>query len=431
MMARVAALNLTEIPTCATPCFLDAFPETSCDPLDTPCLCLDAKYNQLVESCVRESCTVKEALVTKRITWLECDFPLSDKSRTTLLMQVLLFTLESLAFLTRLVSKVMKLSPWWWDDTTIAIAYVSKIGFLIASFFEQENGNGQDLWMLTPTQITAFLRLFFAFEILYAFSIGAVKASLLFFFIRVFPEGNCSKLLWITQAFNLAVTVVFIAVTCFQCIPLSFFWDGWDGEHNGTCINIAAMAWSHGGIQIALDIWMLMLPAWQILRMSIPWRKKLWVLFVFGVGIFLTIASIIRQKSIVGFTQTENVTVGFFDVALWSCIELTTGIVVACIPAAHQLRKKFIPHIFSSCNGSRNPTPASFGASPKRTPWPTPIHIHTIKSAGYEELHERHNGIHLARYTNAEPPDGTVRPESGLKRLSSNIAECPLPGTAL
>ncbi|KAH8890042.1 hypothetical protein GQ53DRAFT_842284 [Thozetella sp. PMI_491] len=339
------AMNLTGIPTCGISCLAASLPESPCTATDDTCLCLDDHYNDVVTSCVKSNCTVVQSLTVKRITWSNCGFPLSDQSAMTERMQALLFTLESVAFLLRLLSKAMRLSNWWWDDTTITLAYFSKVGFLIASFFEEQNGNGRDIWTLTPTQITEFLKIFFVFEVLYTFAIGCVKSSILFFFLRIFPEGRCHTWLWLTQAFNITLTAAFISVDLLQCRPLSFFWESWDGEHKGSCINIAAMAWAHGGFEIALDIWMLALPAWQIVKLNISKEKKIWVLFIFGMGIFLTASSIVRLKSLVAFTQTDNVTVGFFGVALWSCIELTTGIVVASVPAIHQLRKRFLPNI--------------------------------------------------------------------------------------
>ncbi|KAG8161106.1 hypothetical protein KVR01_009370 [Diaporthe batatas] len=126
---------------------------------------------------------------------------------------------------------------------------------------------------------------------------------------------------------------------------MSYFWDMWDGEHVGRCINIYAMAWAHAIINIALDVWMLALPASQVWGLKMPLRRKLGVMVMFGLGIFITTVSCIRLRSLIGFAQAypQNPTMDFFGVALWSALELTTGVTVACLPATRQVVVKYVP----------------------------------------------------------------------------------------
>lgn len=71
----------------------------------------------------------------------------------------------------------------------------------------------------------------------------------------------------------------------FQCQPISYFWESWDGEHSGHCFNINALAWAHSALNIALDFWMLYLPATQIWSLQMKLKKKLGVILMFGIGI--------------------------------------------------------------------------------------------------------------------------------------------------
>lgn len=134
-------------------------------------------------------------------------------------------------------------------------------------------------------QITGFLKIFFIFEALYFFTLATIKASILFFYLRIFPDQTFRIVLWCTQIFNLLSATTFIIIICVQCRPVSYFWTGWDGEHEGSCWDINAIAWAHGGINTALDVWMLVLPATQIYGLNIQLKKKIWVLAMFGVGI--------------------------------------------------------------------------------------------------------------------------------------------------
>ncbi len=112
-----------------------------------------------------------------------------------------------------------------------------------------------------------------------------VKISIIFFYLRIFPGNIFRIVLWCTQLFNFLLGTAFITAAFLQCTPLSFFWAGWDGEHQGQCFNMNAMAWSHAAINIALDVWSLALPATQIYDMNIPVQKKTQVLLLFGFGV--------------------------------------------------------------------------------------------------------------------------------------------------
>jgi len=120
---------------------------------------------------------------------------------------------------------------------------------------------------------------------LYIFILAVIKTSILFFYLRIFPDRIFRRFLWGTQVFNMLLGAAFLVAGLFQCTPMSYFWDGWDGEHLGYCFNFNAMGWAHAAVNIALDVWMLALPATQIYDMNIPGHKKVQILLMFGFGV--------------------------------------------------------------------------------------------------------------------------------------------------
>ncbi|CCF32768.1 CFEM domain-containing protein [Colletotrichum higginsianum] len=149
-------------------------------------------------------------------------------------------------------------------------------------------GIGRDVWALSYDEITRFMQVFFAFEVIYTLSISALKASILFFYIRVFSmvSSTFTMVLWATQAFNLAFCIAFTVANLNQCRPFSNAWEAWDGKHPGYCINVYAMFISHAAINIALDVWMLVLPVTQILWLNLRKRQKAEIVAMFGLGVF-------------------------------------------------------------------------------------------------------------------------------------------------
>lgn len=158
-------------------------------------------------------------------------------------------------------------------------------GWLAGSILEERNGLGRDIWTLEPWRISEFLKVFLVFEVLYTLTLGLVKTSILFLYLRLFLDPKFRRVVWATQAFNLLLVGSFIIADFLQCEPISYFWQSWDGEHSGRCFNINALAWAHSALNIALDFWMLYLPATQVWSLQMKMRKKIGVILMFGIGI--------------------------------------------------------------------------------------------------------------------------------------------------
>lgn len=146
------------------------------------------------------------------------------------------------------------------------------------------NGLGKDVWTLSYDNITAFGRFFYVMEVMYFVEITMVKMSLLYFYLRIFPDAKTRYVLWATMAFNGIYGLAFVFAAIFSCTPISYFWVKWDGEHEGRCININVLGWSHAAISIALDLWMLAIPLSQLRGLHLHWKKKVGVGIMFFVG---------------------------------------------------------------------------------------------------------------------------------------------------
>lgn len=146
------------------------------------------------------------------------------------------------------------------------------------------NGIGKDIWTLTPKQITNFVHVFYAIEILYFAEVALLKLSLLFFYLRIFPGTMVRRLLWGTVILDVCFGALFVLIAIFQCRPISYYWTSWDGEHQGSCLNINGLGWSNAVISIVLDSWMLALPISQLVSLQLHWKKKVGVALMFVVG---------------------------------------------------------------------------------------------------------------------------------------------------
>jgi hypothetical protein len=224
--------------------------------------------------------------VTKNVTETICQAPVRDKHQQSYVLTVTFGVISAAAVLLRLTHRitVTRGMPSM-DDWFILITLLSGIpSTIVNALLVIPSGLGRDIWTLTPTQITDFGMYFYVMAVLYFLQVTLLKMSLLFFYLKIFPEKGVRRLLWSTVGFNTGFGIFFVVLTIFQCQPISFYWTKWDGLHSGKCLSISGIAWANAAVSIALDIWMLAIPLSQLRKLHLHWKKKIGVALMFIVG---------------------------------------------------------------------------------------------------------------------------------------------------
>jgi hypothetical protein len=136
------------------------------------------------------------------------------------------------------------------------------------------------MW-LTPTQS------FFINMLFYTITRFLIRASIILFYVRVFPPSPTNKLAPIlkwTMGFNGVYNFSFLMAVIFHCTPIHESWTAWDGTGTGHCGNTNVLTWVAATTGIAFDVWLLILPFPQLLALNLHWRQKLMGGIMFGVG---------------------------------------------------------------------------------------------------------------------------------------------------
>lgn len=356
---------IVQLPTCAKLCMADAAVQFSCAPTDLECICPHTELKKEITKCVLETCTVKESLFAKNSTAVACGEEVRDKR---LYLDVVAIVLGSLAgiFVTIRISSKIFLSGGniGWDDwfilATILIGVADTV--LIVEGLTS-NGLGRDIWTLTGEEITQFGLNMYVIQVMYAARVSMLKMSLLFFYLRIFPNPIIRRLLWGTVAFNTLYGVVFCSVAAGLCQPVSFFWERWDGEHlGGKCLDANIIGWANAVVSIAVDVWMLALPLSQLRDLKLHWKKKVGVAIMFIVGTFVTVMSILRLQSLMSFATSDNPTWDNWDVVKWSTVEINVGVICACLPPLRVLLIRAFPQLSGSAKGYHSQMNQTYGA---------------------------------------------------------------------
>lgn len=292
----------------------------------------------------------------KNISSSNCGSPVRDRGHSYVVLSNVMVTIAGVFVAVRFGFKILvaRLDISYDDWTVLATLFASIPSAIITVYGTVKNGLGKDIWTLRPEEITDMLRYFYAMASLYFTQVTLLKLSLTFFYIRVFPSTGVQRLLWGTVVFVTLWGIMFVLIAIFQCRPINYFWTKWDGQHQGSCLNINAITESHAGISIVLDFWILGIPLWQLWGLKLHWKKKVGVALMFCVGTFVTIVSILRLRALVSFAASSNASWEFFDVSVWSSIEICVGIMCACLPTIRLLLVKLFPVLSGSSARSRN-----------------------------------------------------------------------------
>lgn len=219
------------------------------------------------------------------VTTSLCGKPIRDESPQYMAVSNAFTALSCLFVAQRVGYKFYAKLEFGLDDYfTIAALAVSIPSTVLNSGALPKSGVGRDIWTLTFDKITDFGQYFYIFMLIYFVQIALIKIALIFFYMRIFTTTGARRLLWGTFVVVVLYGLIFVLVSAFQCLPISYSWQMWDGEHQGKCMNLSGIIWSHAGIGIALDGWMLAIPLMQIRSLHLDWKKKIGVALMFCVG---------------------------------------------------------------------------------------------------------------------------------------------------
>ncbi|RHZ61788.1 putative integral membrane protein [Aspergillus thermomutatus] len=355
------------LPSCALKCMVSTVSHSDCTITNQTCMCTDPLFTSTLETCVRANCTIRESLTTKNVTTSACGQPIRDRTRVVSIAGVAGGVLAVIAFALRMIARLPCCGgQFGMDDLAMILTMSLVIPLSALSVVLADSGLGKDIWTVSPDHITHILYVYFYDECLYLSIIPLTKISILLFYLRVFPARSFRIMTYAVIGLNTCYLIVFVLISVFQCKPIKGAWLHWDGEGHYSCNNINAQGWAAAAINMALDLIVMALPLRELYRLNLSLRKKLFVMSMFSLGLFVTLVSIIRLNSLIHFASTDNLTWDYVEIGYWSTIEVHVGVICACLPAIRALMRRLCPSMFgdttpaaSKQSGSRSGRAAS------------------------------------------------------------------------
>ena len=221
-------------------------------------------------------------VVTHNSSLANCGAPTRDKSKELLYVVVPLLSIALLLFMMRLAHIVTSKLGFALDDwIMLATEIMSTIHFALSVKCKM----GKDIWTLTYNEITQTFVEFYVGSHFYFVTTTMVKLSIIAFYLRIFPNILTRRVLWGTFGFTLLGGLVVTIMYIFQCTPVNHFWMRWNGIHEGKCIGASEyLGFAHAAINIAVEVWMIALPLWELRYLKLHRKKKILVAIIFSLG---------------------------------------------------------------------------------------------------------------------------------------------------
>lgn len=209
----------------------------------------------------------------------------------------------------------------------------------------------------------------------YNLSMSCTKFSILLQYLRIFPQHRFRQACYAMIAVVAAYTCWTFFSAVFACWPISYFWTQLEDPAGGRCLNRFAVWFANAGLNIATDIVTGMLPLRVLRSLELPRRQRVALMVVFGLGglyVFprsqshvssslsmLTahstcVVSILRLQSLYIISKAKDVTWANPLAAIWSSVEINTGIICSCLPTLRSCVARLFPRLLGTFRSPSN-----------------------------------------------------------------------------
>ncbi|KAF1969129.1 hypothetical protein BU23DRAFT_653869 [Bimuria novae-zelandiae CBS 107.79] len=244
---------------------------------------------------------------------------------------------------------------WGADDWATLITLPFYTVAMIATIGMSFSGVGAVDATATPEQMTNSLRWFYVFQEPWCFTLVTIKASIGFALIRI-----TNRTLWIELVIYGSMLLCLLTMggtgmyLFFACDPIQ---KNWYTDVRGSCQPReiqTALSFAVAAVSIFTDWTFASLPVFLLWNVQMDPRVKFSVMIMLGLGVFASIAPIVRLKFLFGLNDQARFLEKLSPILAWASAEMNVGLIVANLPACRPLLDSFVTRIYSSRGLSRN-----------------------------------------------------------------------------
>ncbi|KAM0496036.1 hypothetical protein ACHAP9_006968 [Verticillium nonalfalfae] len=317
------------------------------------------------------------------------------------------FVLTPIFFTVRIWSRLKLRSGFGWDDWTILVSFTCCMTVSVLMMASVHYGFGQHIFNIEKSNRIMAMKLFYVAQIFYKLTINLTKSSILLLYLRLFSlhrpfRITCIALLTVILLYCIATT----ASSIFQCTPIP---RAWNRSIPGTCISLTYNWYANAIFSISTDVAIILLPQRVIWKSQLPTSHKRALMGVFGLGVFVTVTSILRMTTLNFSTRSPDPT----SSTLWTMIEIHVAIICACLPMC----RLPLAYLFPSILGTTAKTSPSNATSASEQPQGAPdVPLEPMPTRGGDLEKGADNPAAFVRATRGDSEEYILRPLTGQGR---------------
>ncbi|KAG8168529.1 hypothetical protein KVR01_001278 [Diaporthe batatas] len=176
----------------------------------------------------------------------------------------------------------------------------------------------------------------------YALIMWSLKAAMCVYYLRLMERSKYRNRIFvgfgiIGITFFLVIIVIFVS-----CIPITKWWQI-NPDPGPLCYSVSspAILWTFMASNIVTDLYIIWLPMPMLFKSTLPMATKIALATLFGCGIFVTIAGILRVTYIIYSPHDLH------RISFWAVRETFVGIVTTNLPCIFVLVRRWLAPFFS------------------------------------------------------------------------------------
>jgi len=267
--------------------------------------------------------------------------PGPDESKGPLLIGIttFLYALSLSLYGTRIYSRVRPTLRLGLDDFFVTLAVLFALAEWILLLISITYGVGRHNFYVKPDDLENAEKYLFLSQPPFAWALAFAKLSIIWMLIRIQRDHK----LWTIFLYIMMVFVVLTSVTinAFQfsiCKPLSAIWD--HTIPNPVCMApevSQASIYATAAATILTDFVLSAMPITFIVHIQRPWRERIALIGVMGLGIIASAASIAKTTRVKDYGATGDDLMDSVGITIFSILEIQLAIIASCIPTLKQL----------------------------------------------------------------------------------------------
>ncbi|ROW02899.1 hypothetical protein VSDG_01695 [Cytospora chrysosperma] len=189
----------------------------------------------------------------------------------------------------------------------------------------------------------------------YVLNMMFIKLSIGFFLLRLAVQRRYTYTIYITMTVVLAWSLALWFWDIFQCSPIQAQWDYTIPHHQ--CVPADAVvkaAYALSVMTIVTDWLYALMPIPMIWHVKMSTQTKATVVVILGLGIFASVATLIRLRFLADLTDTSDILYAGTDAMVWTLVEPGVAIVASSLVTIRPLLRRIRLRGFETTGQSRS-----------------------------------------------------------------------------